>query len=165
MTTPPTGIRARFKAAMAEAEAKAAGMSEDEINARLGPTTRAFFAAGERLEGSAQRAAINAGWTALITTGLILAGYQFGQNYAHQTPSFTEVAIICGLLFSLSWAGTTWVRRKGVDIGYLAGFISVLAVSAGSGGSLAMIGATSGLALGGGLAGLLVPTPAPKHDT
>lgn len=162
MTTPPTGLRARFKAAMAEAEAKANAMSQEELDAKLGPATRMVFAAGERLESSAQRAAATAAWGMATALLFIWAGWMWGRAHAQFSPSpATDLALAVGLGLGV-FAFVRALRQRGVDTGYLAAFLGAVAASAGSGGDIATIAVAGAGVAAAGLSALLTPMPAPE---
>lgn len=170
-------LRERVREALDEAEAKANAMSQEELDARLGPATRAVFAAGERIEKGGWRVhqgAVLAGSVLLGNIALFVAGWMMGSAGATMLPPGTGARILAFVaVLALAGGAVAALRRKGADVGYLGGLFGFLAASAGSGGG--MEGALLGMALwmGAGAASLLVAIPdsatadpsAPSVDT
>lgn len=164
-----SGFRDRIKQAMAEAEAKAATMTDAEIDARLGPATRTFFAASERLEAGTARNMANSWRAFCLVVIFVLGGFFAGQAITtliattpHTTATFP--ILVGGLFISLAliaYTAMAWARRKGSDVGYVPGFLGMIAASAGSNGDMWTIAVAAGAMVGGVIAGLIVPLYAP----
>lgn len=166
-------FRARIQQALAEAEAKTAGMSEAEINARLGPATQRFFAASERIEAGAARNIANTGRSLSIIVGFIAGGFLAGRllhtvlvNLGTGSPIIPfVVAGVFVALAILTYALLGAPRRNGSDVGYVPGFLAMIAASAGSGGDTWVIVATAGAMIGGLVADARIPVgTAPATD-
>lgn len=121
--------RSRLQKMLDEADAKAAELGEDEINARLGPASRRFFALAERIEDKV--APYFAGWwhkIVMVTLALIL-GWILGRfltPFLHLTP----VLVLAGFLLSLQGAKTGLNARFKNTTGLLYAFWIIVAVTA-----------------------------------
>jgi hypothetical protein len=149
-------LKEKWAAALAEAQKEADALGEDEVNARLGPATRRFFDATEKMEGSAQRLFDGVGGATLAVMGMAIAGWVVGVIVSlHLLPLAGLVAMASAIAVFTFWA-TAAARRRGGDIPYLAGLAGFLTCSAASSGT--EDGAAVGLAFlaGVGLAQICV---------
>ena len=132
----PSSLRQRLKTALDEADAKAKALTDAEINARLGPATRTAFAMGERIENQIVRVSNNAVPAAITTLGLMVAGYFAGSALIGIATASPLVKVFVAAVMGAAMYGTMMrARRNGTDVGYLCALLTMLAISAGSGGS------------------------------
>lgn len=123
-------LKDRWAQALAEAEAKAAGMSEDDINANLGPATRRAFDAAEKMEGAFQR--LFAGMAAPIgwIFGIGLMGWAMGTFVHRHIGPLWLVLALAAAAFLFVFLSTARARKRGQDVPYFAGMTGFLACSA-----------------------------------
>ena len=158
-------LKDRWSQALADANAKAESMTDEEINAQLRPATRRAFEAAENLDVNTKKLFAGVAGALGWIVGLGLMGWAVGAFVHLRIGPLWLVLALGAAVFLFVFLSTARARRSGKDVPYFAGMAGFLACSAAGEGmeDAAAVGLV--FIAGVGLAHLFVRLPKPKAVT
>lgn len=123
-------LKDRWSQAIADANAKAEGLTDEELNAQLRPATRRAFEAAETLDINTKKLFAGMAGPLGWIFGLGLMGWAVGAFvHLHIGPLWLVLAL-GGVVFLFVFFSTARARHSGQDVPYFAGMAGFLACSA-----------------------------------